>query len=881
MLLNIVRKSNGRRRNFWTILSSITLGIGIWTTHFIGIAALKNVATFHFNIGFLVASFIIILCTSFLGMLILTRSNISVLAASITFTIGISAMHYLGMYSYHTLSMSLNNKWFLLAVFIGFIFSLLCCTFFKKEWGQTPSFKSGIKVGGWLGFSFTAIHYISMNGAVHHAHHHPEDANLEQMIIFIVLGVIFLVFATIISNFYQQKLIKQMTKLKYQERYYRSLYDLNPDAIFMLDTEGNILNMNEAAAALSGFEIEEVLGGSFKHLIYKGDLNFMADQFLKSLEGKIIESEIRIYTTSNRVLDVYVKVIPVEIDGEVIGFYVVLRDITDIKSNILALQNAESKYRSIVEENFVGVFIQQHDYIIYANAMMSKMFGYSTEELQTLTYWDIVAEEDHPYLKEKISKRIQDNQTYVHFSMKGKQKNGEHFYIKVHSSQFSFHNDLAFICSVIDVTEHVQSLKKVKFMAYHDSLTNLPNHRKLTNDLTEKIAQHESFSVMFLDLNAFKKTNDRYGHLAGDAVLKEVATRLNNLALQNTAYHIGGDEFTIVLLESDHLVIKEIAEKIALEIRKPILYKGHTLQISTSIGVANYPSDGENIEELLRKADLAMYTSKERFNNECVFYQAQLLTEVEERFQMEEDLKIAIDKEQFFLCYQPQVHLLTGELSGVEALIRWNHPKKGLLPPNVFIPLLEETGLIVEVGEWIIKDVFESLRNWMDRGYELPSISINISAKQFGRQNIYNLIDYANKGKRVCLQKLNIEITESAMIDFENSLDMIQKLKQLGLKISLDDFGTGYSSLSILHRLPIDYLKIDRSFISGFDKDSKVVIEMILTMAKRLNVKVVAEGIEKQEQIDFLIKEGCDYGQGYFFSKPLLKSEFEQIWLSK
>lgn len=881
ILLNIARKSKIRWERPWIILSSFTLGIGIWTTHFIGIAALKNVATYHFHTGFLIASLIVIICTSFLGIKILMGERPSALRASITFTIGISVMHYLGIYSYHTLSISLNNKWLFVGVTTAFLFNLMCCRSFKKESSQTPRFKSGVKVGSWLGCSLIAFHYISMNGATHLTHLRSVDTNLEDMATFIIFGVLFLVIATLISNLYQRMLIKQTSMINLQGRYYKSLYELNPDAIFLLNPKGDILRMNEASEKLTGFQIKDVQGTSFKPFIYVEDHDFTSEIFLKSLHGEIIESEIHIYTIDKKILNVYLKVIPVEIDNEVTGFYVVLRDITEVKSNMLALKNAESQYRSIVEKNFVGVFITQSDQIIYANAMMSKMFGYSIEELQSLSYWDIVADEDHPYLRDKISKRIQDRQTYVHFAMRGKQRNGKYFYVRVHSSQFSYNNEPAFMCSVIDVTEHILSLQKVKFMAYHDPLTNLPNHRKLMKDLHEKIHKKEPFSIMFLDLNSFKKTNDRYGHLAGDAVLKEVAIRLKNISAQMTAYHIGGDEFTTVIPETDHYLIKEIAEKISMEICMPIKYKTFSLFVSISIGVANYPTDGDHIEDLLRKADLAMYTSKEQFNNECVFYQAHLLSEVEEKFQIEEDLKTAIDQGQFFLCYQPQVHLLTGELSGVEALIRWNHPTKGILSPSYFIPLLEGTGLILNVGEWIIREAIETLQNWLDLRYEIPSVSINISAIQFERQDIYHLIKTAQQGDHICFRKLNVEITESAMLDFEKSVDMIQKLKQLGLKISLDDFGTGYSSLSILHRLPIDYLKIDRSFISEFDKDSKVVIEMILTMAKRLNVKVVAEGIEKQEQIDFLIKEGCDFGQGYFFSKPLSKSEFEQVWLKK
>ncbi|MFS0864638.1 EAL domain-containing protein [Fredinandcohnia sp. 179-A 10B2 NHS] len=882
MVINILPRTTKLTRFLWLLLASFTLGLGTWTTHFIGIRAMKHLSIMAFNIPILVASLVVIIITSFIGIIILHRSSHSYITAGITFAIGISAMHYLGMYAYHTLFISITDKWFLTGVLLGTLLSCIGCYLFSRANRQEFEYNTAITIGVWIGFSIAAIHYISMNGNEYVITNDSAHViNINEIVSFVILSVLLLMVIGILTTYYQQKLFSQNDKLRNQELYYKSLYDLNPDAIIMMDTNGVINKLNEAAEILSGYKISEVLGTSFHRFIYDKDMGYLNRQFQRALDGKVVESEVKMYTRKGELRDIFVKTIPIEVESKVVGVYGVIRDITDFNKNLAALQDAESRYRSIVEESFVGVFVIQNERIIFANAMMGTMFGYHVDELLKLTYWDIIAEEDHDYLRHRISNRIKDNRKFEHYELRGKQKNGDYFYIKAHSSETSYNTEPAIMCSVVDVTEQVTSMEKVEFMAYHDPLTNLPNQRKLVADLTELVENSIPFSLIFLDLNEFKKTNDRYGHLAGDEVLRVVAKRITDTNHGKKAYHIGGDEFVIYYPTIENETVKEAANQIAQRIRQPILYENYELQVYASLGVANYPHDAKTIKDLLRRADLAMYASKEKQGSELVFYQENLLAAVEERFLLEQDLKEALEKKQFELFYQPQVDIHTGKLSGAEALVRWNHPTKGLLPPAQFIHVLEETGLIIDVGEWVIAEVFKAIRQWEDEGLYIPGVSVNISAKHFDKHNLYQAIQDTNKEHQSCLKKLDVEITESAMIDLEKSIDTLQKLKEIGVSISLDDFGTGYSSLSVLHRLPIDCVKIDRSFIKNFDKDSKVVIQMILNLAKNLHVKVIAEGIEKKEQIDFLIKEGCDFGQGYYYSMPLPKREFEEKWLKQ
>ncbi|WP_449537995.1 putative bifunctional diguanylate cyclase/phosphodiesterase [Ferdinandcohnia sp. Marseille-Q9671] len=630
---------------------------------------------------------------------------------------------------------------------------------FGKETNDSDDAKDSIRIGCVFGIAVIAAHYISLWGfqrtITDHWHHY---VNLGKgMVPFLIVGVSFLLINVFIGNLYQQRLLKEQRRLKYQERYYQPLYELHPDAIIMLDTKGNILRLNPVAEKIGGMEKENLIGKHFQDFIPTHEQDIIKQRFESVLAGEVIEYEISMYNAIGKTIDIYVKNIPIIVDNKILGIYGIIKDITEVKKNI----------------------------------------------------------------------------------------------------------------------------EKIEFMAYHAPLTNLPNQRRLIEDVATKIESNIAFSLLLLDLNEFKKTNDRYGHLAGDAVLKEVAKRLVKTSNGGVAYHIGGDEFVVTLPCAETYTIQEIAITIAKEICLPIRYNKFTLEVYTSIGIARFPSDGHSINELLQKADLAMYASKEKTDNEIVFYNENLLKKVEERFLLEQDLKDALEKKQFQIYFQPQFDLSTGKFRGAEALIRWNHPEKGILQPANFIHVLEETGLIVDVGEWILIEVLKAMQSWIDAGYDFQRISVNISAQHFEKQNLHTFIEDKIKVHSVCLRNLDIEITESALINLEKSIDSVMQLKDLGISISLDDFGTGYSSLNVLRELPIDCLKIDRSFIRNFDSDSKILIEMILNMAKKLNVKVVAEGIETKEQLDFLIAEGCDFGQGYYFSKPLPREEFVEKWLKR
>jgi diguanylate cyclase (GGDEF)-like protein len=430
--------------------------------------------------------------------------------------------------------------------------------------------------------------------------------------------------------------------------------------------------------------------------------------------------------------------------------------------------------------------------------------------------------------------------------------------------------------------------EQFRYAAFHDSLTELPNRHFFSNHLKELLKKNiRTFAVLFLDLNRFKTINDSLGHSVGDLLLVNVAKRLKSVIRNgDVVARFGGDEFAIVLenVENIEQAIK-LAEKIQKTLSAPFSLSGRRIFSSSSIGIAMNNADYENVEDILRDADIAMYYAKEHDEGFAVFDQ-EMHTKVVSLMQTESDLRYALERREFYLNYQPIVELNSGELVGFEALVRWNHPTRGMVPPTEFIPLCEDTGLILPMTFWVIREACEQIKKWQ---IIIPhnnsiSVSVNISGKHFAESDLVQQIKQILAETGVNPHCLKLEITESeVMANAENVIDMLKQLKALGLKLMIDDFGTGYSSLSYLHRFPTDTLKIDRSFVSKMDESNEncEIVKTILSLADTLNFSVIAEGIETKQQLRLLKGLGCEYGQGYLFSRPLPKQEAEALLVKK
>lgn len=514
----------------------------------------------------------------------------------------------------------------------------------------------------------------------------------------------------------------------------------------------------------------------------------------------------------------------------------------------------------------------------------------------------LVHPEDREYVENAVDKALHENKPYII----------DHRIILPDGTECTVHEQAQVIFDetgkpvrmngiVQDITKHKNAEEKIRFLAYYDVLTGLPNRRlfKEYSNQAIRMAQRDGtkIAIIFLDLDHFKRINDTLGHNAGDKLLQKVSenmmlvirssdivTRTDSEGRPETSLsRLGGDEFTILL--SGLTEMKQaagVAKRIIKCLDLPLNIAGQELNITGSIGIAVYPDDGEDIDTLLKNADTAMYHAKNAGRNNFQFYAKYMNERILSRLNMEAKLKKALERNEFILHYQPQVKAATSTIVGVEALIRWEHPEMGLVSPEEFIPIAEETGLIITIGEWVLRTACEQMVVWHKAGFNELCVGVNLSSLQFRQGNIVKTIKNILAATGLDPQYLELELTESIIMqDVEETIATLWKLKEMGLKLSIDDFGTGYSSMSYLKRFPLDSLKIDRSFVKDImtEPNNAAITKATIGLAKGLNLTTIAEGIETKEQLTFLHKQGCDQIQGYFFSEAVPAEIVEQLFL--
>lgn len=528
-------------------------------------------------------------------------------------------------------------------------------------------------------------------------------------------------------------------------------------------------------------------------------------------------------------------------------------------------------------------------YIVQANEAFSRVSGYAVSQvLDQLPNMLTVDDQQEAHLR-YVLKQLQQRGTWEG-EVWLKRRNGEHYPAWVGiTAVLDDEGDLAsYVCFFSDISERKASEQRIHRLAYYDALTHLPNRTlfqdRLYNALQQAERQQSWVVLMFLDLDRFKPINDSLGHAAGDRMLKDMATRLLGCVDDDdTVARMGGDEFTLLLQPraTRELALNQaihVAEQILGSLVKPFVLEGREFFVTASVGIALSPQDGGELSQLMKNADTAMYHAKERGKNNFQFYQADMNATALERLELESDLRHALEQNEFVLYYQPQFSGDGKRLTGAEALLRWNHPRRGLVPPGDFIPVLEELGLVVDVGDWVLAEACRQLKEWHLAKVRVPKISVNISARQFADGQLGKRIAQILEHIGLPPACLELELTESILMrEVNEAMVILDSLKNLGLSIAVDDFGTGYSSLNYLKQFPIDVLKIDRTFVDGLptgEQDAQIA-RAIIAMAHSLNLSVIAEGVETHEQLEFLREHGCDEVQGYLFGRPMQAHRFE------
>lgn len=689
---------------------------------------------------------------------------------------------------------------------------------------------------------------------------------------------------------------KQELLLHSKEQEFRSLAENAHDPIYRYDRNRRRIYVNPAVERLSGKSASVLLGKTPAETSLVPTEEVMKvmeslDQVLKT--GKPNEIEVKFVSSEgNEYYFQHSHVPEFGADGSVEGVLAIGRDITAQKQLQKDLNAREQMFRTLAENS--PNIIMRYDTEcrrIYANPAYSVQTGIpedialngkpDTQWKDYLNMLGMTAQEYQERIYNVIHSGKSDNFTVEWYRL----SDGGHVVHDLHIvAEYDENGQITGALAIgHDISEQKMIEKRIEYMAHHDALTGLPNRilaKERTEQAIENAKQNDSkTALMFIDLDGFKSINDTLGHSVGDAMLKAVTSRLKEYVREcDTISRQGGDEFLLILpgVESINDIIT-IVNQLIKGFEKSFHIDDHTLSMSASIGIAVYPEHGDTFESLLQNSDTAMYQAKETGKNGYSFYTQQMNHKMVGEFKIQNELKTAFLNNEFVLHYQPQIDLSENRITGAEALIRWHHPQMGMVPPMNFIPVAESSGLIVQIGQWVIQEACRHAALWHKEGMHI-TVAVNISAVQFKRGNLEAVVRQALASSGLNPKFLELELTESILIhDVENVLKTVKVLKGLGIQLSIDDFGTGYSSLAYLKRFAVDKLKIDQSFVRDIlrDHEDAAIVQTIIHMAKNLNLKTIAEGVENQEVLDVIKSYGCDEVQGYHFAKPMKSSEIE------
>jgi len=664
---------------------------------------------------------------------------------------------------------------------------------------------------------------------------------------------------------------------------YRLLVEQMGEGAATVSSLGIILYSNQKFATLLGYSLEKVIGCQLEKFVSPKDFPKFKIIWQHCQTEIAITQELLLMTADGSEIPVQLSITQLSIDN--ISIYcIIITDLTDYKRKERALRESEERFRkSFLDSPFPMIIHTEDGEIIEINQAWTELTGYRIDDMPMMANWLERAFEKSQEMLVNIEQLFQINQQINPREFTIRTRQGENRVWNFNSLPLgSFPDDRKTIFSIAcDVTDRNRAEELLRRNALYDTLTGLPNRILLMDRIEQSIERLKRekdylFAVLFLDLDRFKLINDSLGHEMGDKILIASAEKFSQcVRVVDTVARLGGDEFIMLLqdLKSEIEAI-QIANRILTSLNSPILIESQEFFISASIGIAFSSTEISLATELLRNADLAMYEAKHQGKACYQIFKSTLYDRTSRLLELETSLSQALKHQEFILNYQPIISLTTSNLVGFEALVRWKHPQKGLISPAEFIPVAEETGLIIPLSEWIFSEACSQMKVWQEQfeNAALLRMSLNVSGRQLHESNCVEEIDKILTATGLKGNSLKLEITESLVMDNRESFGyFLTEMRKRGIQLSIDDFGTGYSSLSYLHRLPFNTIKIDRSFINNIssEADSVKIVQAIITLAHHLSLDVIAEGIETQEQLRILQDLGCDFGQGYFFARPL------------
>lgn len=656
------------------------------------------------------------------------------------------------------------------------------------------------------------------------------------------------------------------------------------DTFYRTDANGVLVYLSKSVDDLLGYRVSDVLGTKLSDYYAEPDGREKFIENFQAHEGNVKGYEAPLRHKNGNIVWVSTNAHYYRgADGEILGIEGTTRDVTAEK-----LQKQElDQLKNTLDKTLDCVFMFYPDSLrfFYINEGAVNQVGYSIEELLEMTPYDIKPAYDEIAFRELVQPLIEGHKTSMTFETVHEHKEGHHLPVEIFLQYIKHENEKPrFVAIVRDVSERMVAQEKLHHLAHHDHLTALPNRLLFQDRLEHALLRRTkgTLAILFIDLDRFKVINDTLGHATGDRVLVMLSDRLCNcLRRGDTLARLSGDEFAVILediVSSDE--VTPVLRHILDEMSNPFLIEGHELFVTASIGISMSPNDGDDSQTLLKNADIAMYRAKDLGRNTYQFYSPEMSSKALERLSLETSLRYALERNQYQVVYQPQVNLVSGHIIGFEALLRWNHPEIGIVGPGDFIPILEDTGLIEEVGQWVLFESCKQAKIWQEKYAKDFRISVNLSARQFQGSELIAKVADCLEQTGLSPHTLELEITESIIMYNTDAVKVtMQEFEDMGLRIALDDFGTGYSSLSYLKQFPIDTIKIDRSFIRDIttDEDDAAIVTAIIAIANSLSMDLVAEGVETQQQLDFIKEKNCDVMQGYLFSKPLAVEDIDKL----
>ncbi|MGF1479856.1 MAG: EAL domain-containing protein [Cyanophyceae cyanobacterium] len=897
-----------QRRKYWLLGGALTLGISIWAQHFVAMLAYRLSIPIAYNFPVVLVAMAVSVAGAGAGLYVVTRqhplTSQSLLLGALLVGLGIVGLHLTAMEAVRVNAIAYYDpQWMTLSVVtaVGFSGGALGIAFHQRSEQLMHEIVRKVSSMSLMAAAIVGMHYLAMAAVDYRpiqsvALQQPPGTNHARLAVMIGAAALVILFLTLLASFFGQRSTASRATAIAQgqsEERFRALVQNASDIVAIVAADGTINYLSPATETILQHKPEKWLGKQADLLIHPDDIS-QAKRFWEQVLAKAADTNLtqelrlRHRDRSWRHFEIVAKNLLT--NNVVEGIVATCRDITERKRSEKELQQSQEKYRALYDNAPDAYFsIAPDGTIVSVNQFGAAYLGYSKAELLGQSALMTVYEPDREWVQQWLEATFTKRQLFCEQELRKRHKNGSALWIRQRSQLLLNDEGEPVELYIIgrDITEQKQAEQQLFQNAFYDALTKLPNRALFTDRLNQALERSQRqenylFAVLFLDLDRFKVINDSLGHTTGDWLLIAIARRLEQcLRPIDTAARLGGDEFTVLLEDiRDASDAIRVAERIQEEISSPFVLNGQEVFTGTSIGIALNTSNYSQAADLLRDADIAMYRAKERGKGRYEMFNDGMLARAVERLQLETDLRRAVEQEEFELYYQPVVSMTTGTLNGFEALLRWQHPQRGLLEPEEFLAVAQETELMTGIGRWTIQQTCRQLQEWQ-HGTSLPlasralAVSVNLCNGQFQQLNLIEEVQRVLQETQIDSQCLKLEITEKEIMSSDRAVSTMSGLRKLGVELYIDNFGTGYSSLGCLHRFPINGFKIDRSFISRIESDRSnlKIIETIMALAQKLAITVIAEGVETAEQFDRLKQLQCSYAQGRFFSQPLDSQE--------